>query len=141
MFGCWIFKLVEIQQVFYASLYWERYEMNALRAFLPMFRHWGRSGIPYRIQARQDFSPKTWPIFFAIVIWWLWRWRNCVTFNNTKISFDVLSFLTSRFEEAWRVLGGSIVTGINGNSSRQEIHVQIRVRWQAPPVGVDGPKY
>lgn len=85
-----------------------------------------------KFQVRNDFSPETWPVFFAIVTWWLWRWINCVVFGTTQyIPLNVNAFLMARFEETWRTLGDSVMDSNPATNAR----VETFVRWKAPPDG------
>lgn len=94
-------------------------------------RQWLTRNIKFK-QEMTSLRKLNWPIFFAIVIWWLWRWRNCVALGTTQsLPIDVNAFLMTRFEEAWRSLGDSVLeSNVNPNP-----RVESFVRWKAPPEG------
>uniref|UniRef100_A0A803N5K6 RNase H type-1 domain-containing protein n=1 Tax=Chenopodium quinoa TaxID=63459 RepID=A0A803N5K6_CHEQI len=84
-----------------------------------------------RVQQHKDMSPEFWPTYFAIVLWWIWRWRNAVVFNRSNdIPIDVRQFLLQRFEEVWRVLGDGITSSSQITAARREEYI----KWIAPPM-------
>ncbi|XP_021761146.1 uncharacterized protein LOC110725977 [Chenopodium quinoa] len=85
-----------------------------------------------KVQHRNGMSPEIWPTYFAIVVWWLWRWRNAVAFDRTsEMPIDAKSFLLDRFEEVWRVLGDDSVHDAQLPRARREAYI----KWMAPPAG------
>ena len=87
------------------------------------------------LQAQGRHFSDTWPTCFAVVVWWLWRWRNLVVFGRQQdIPVDTGSFLQNRFTEAWQAFygeGNSSLQSLLQHQGRQEVYI----RWQAPPIG------
>lgn len=74
---------------------------------------------------------ETWPTFFAIIIWWLWRWRNMFVFGRgNEVPVDIGAFLKICFDEAWRSLHNNI-QDIERRGTKEERFIT----WAPPLVG------
>uniref|UniRef100_A0A803MXT4 Reverse transcriptase zinc-binding domain-containing protein n=1 Tax=Chenopodium quinoa TaxID=63459 RepID=A0A803MXT4_CHEQI len=83
-------------------------------------------------QERNEMSPEIWPSYFALAIWWIWKWRCNVAFDKgDENPIDIRTFLLARFEETWRVLGD----GEQNPNATSGQRVEALIRWLAPPVG------
>lgn len=49
------------------------------------FQYWLRENVAKR---RTRGEPKEWNAKFAMVAWWLWRWRNDEIFNAKQVPVD-----------------------------------------------------
>lgn len=56
--------------------------------------------ITTNIDHQNMFEKEDWPTRFSIVLWWLWRWRNCYVFGRQhEIPVDIEPFLQLRLTE------------------------------------------
>lgn len=46
------------------------------------FEEWLKANIEGRVGKRHD---NKWPNLFVVATWWLWSWRNYMTFNNSDL--------------------------------------------------------
>ncbi|KAL2898889.1 hypothetical protein RDABS01_023971 [Bienertia sinuspersici] len=73
-----------------------------------------------------------WPTYFAITIWWTWRWRNCVAFGKSEeVPLNIRDFLYSRAEEQIRAMK---LGSRHLNGPRVSRNKEIFIRWIAPPL-------
>ncbi|KAL8151867.1 hypothetical protein V2J09_021675 [Rumex salicifolius] len=66
---------------------------------------------------------------FAVVLWWLWRWRNDRVFNSDNSIGDIRSFIQEQAKEFAASTNGRRVDAMVGR--REEIHIS----WSRPAVG------
>ncbi|XP_074305989.1 uncharacterized protein LOC141641217 [Silene latifolia] len=73
-----------------------------------------------------------WSMKFAITCWWIWRWRNNVTFGRSDDNpLEPIRFLRQQFEITRKALGPfSIFIPIPGT-----VHEERFIRWNTPPHG------
>ncbi|XP_074301475.1 uncharacterized protein LOC141632870 [Silene latifolia] len=72
---------------------------------------------------------ESWPSMFAVIVWWIWKWRNCRVFGRSEdIAHNMFSFL---MQKVWEVFNAkeSLVAGKGETMRRKEIFV----KWVAPP--------
>ncbi|KAL2928004.1 hypothetical protein RDABS01_001753 [Bienertia sinuspersici] len=66
------------------------------------------------LEANGVIYTANWPIFFAITLWWNWRWRNCVVFGKShEIPNKTTHFLQALFDES-KLRKGHLSPGLAG---------------------------
>lgn len=110
-----------------ARLVWRKVGGNANK---PEFwtgdiKEWITGNVEYQNASGDE----NWPTRFSIVLWWLWRWRNCSQFGRlNEIPIDIEAFLRVRFAETVSSLEDSVEINTNNAGSRVLSHIN----WHAP---------
>ncbi|KAK9749278.1 hypothetical protein RND81_02G114800 [Saponaria officinalis] len=75
------------------------------------------------------FGVEKWSTFFALAVWWLWRWRNARVFNmSNDIPINTLTFLQARFSDIIQAFNKEeIFSGVSYGRKKE-----ITVRWSPP---------
>lgn len=71
-----------------------------------------------------------WPTCFAVTLWWIWRWRNCIVFGrDNEVPIHVGTFIHDRVEETWE----SFKKYEENEAGTSRIRREIYIKWLAPP--------
>ncbi|KAL8159786.1 hypothetical protein V2J09_001323 [Rumex salicifolius] len=68
-------------------------------------------------------------VVFAVVLWWLWRWRNGRVFKSDKSISDIRSFVLEQAKEFAARMNWRHVDAMVGR------HEEIHISWSRPAVG------
>lgn len=114
-----------------ASAVWRRllprYEINKLMN-VP-FQHWLNSNLNGKVKS--GFGTD-WPDLFAIVLWWLWKWRNDKVFNNLEREAKIKSSWVLRY---WNEIKKAFDCNEAG-APQVGTYREIDLRWQHPERGI-----
>ncbi|KAL2899374.1 hypothetical protein RDABS01_024456 [Bienertia sinuspersici] len=82
------------------------------------------------IKADSLIYAEKWPSCFATCHWWIWRWRNNISFDrNMEIPLDVGTFIRTQADAAWN----SLHNISDESSSAHTRHPTTQfIRWMAP---------
>ncbi|XVF40762.1 hypothetical protein PTKIN_Ptkin01aG0141200 [Pterospermum kingtungense] len=92
-----------------------------------MFDEWLKLNLTGRVHS--DFT-QDWSAMFVIILWWLWRWRNDLVFNNRVVSLEFkIGWLKSQIRGIEDVMGKSSLV------SNAPLWTAKFVSWTPPPDG------
>ncbi|XVF62794.1 hypothetical protein PTKIN_Ptkin09bG0036900 [Pterospermum kingtungense] len=68
-----------------------------------------------------------WPAGFALIVWWLWKWRNAFVFNNERFSMEYkISFIKTQVMEIACALEKPCLF------ENRSVSTTIHIRWKHP---------
>ncbi|XP_075508178.1 uncharacterized protein LOC142545090 [Primulina tabacum] len=102
---------------------------NAFQNILKLsFDEWFRANLG---QERQNMDTRNWNVLFAITLWWLWKWRNDLVFNNKRLDVHLkVKQLKNQLNEIKSAFSSSRVM-----PSHTQRYANYIVRWIPPPEG------